>query len=40
MCIINQPAEVTNTEILVCPSHDNSRQLVIYANKVKNIRTE
>lgn len=34
MCIINEPAEVTNTEIFVSPNEDNSRQIVIYTNKV------
>jgi hypothetical protein len=35
MCIINYPAEVTNTEILVSPNRDSKRQLVVYANKVQ-----
>lgn len=35
MCIINEPAEVTNTEILVSPNFDNTRQLTVYANKVQ-----
>lgn len=35
MCIINEPAQVTNTEILVTPNHNNQRQLVVYANKVQ-----
>lgn len=35
MCIINEPAHVSNTEILVSPSADQSRQLVVYTNKVK-----
>ena len=35
MCIINQPAEVRNTEIFVSPDFENKRQLVIYSNIVK-----
>jgi hypothetical protein len=39
MCIINEPAEVSNTEILVSPNHDNTRQIVVYANKVSTHST-
>ena len=35
MCIINEPAQVTNTEILVTPNYNNQRQLVVYTNQVQ-----
>lgn len=35
MCIILKPAEVHNTQILVAPNHNNTRQLVIYGNRVE-----
>jgi hypothetical protein len=37
MCIINEPAVVANTEILVSPNYDNTRQLVVYKNEVTTI---
>ena len=35
MCIINEPAHVSGTKILVSPNHDNTRQLVVYSNVVQ-----
>lgn len=35
MCIILKPAHVTGTQILVSPNVGNSRQIIIYGNKVK-----
>lgn len=34
MCIINLPAEVTQTKILVAPNADKTRQITVYCNKV------
>lgn len=34
MCIINEPAEVTQTQIFVAPSADRKSQITVYCNKV------
>lgn len=36
MCIINRKASVKGTQILVLPDHTQTRQLVVYANKVQS----
>jgi hypothetical protein len=35
MCMINAPAKVSETEILVSPNQDNTRQITVYANNVQ-----
>lgn len=34
MCIINEPAQVTKTQIFVAPSQDHKTQITVYCNKV------